>query len=623
VKKILLILSIVFPLFAYNIAAVNAQQTVSPATTPTVFFCVGDNPQPPCATVAPTEGTTSAPTTGVSVNPVSGQPSPSTSPEPTTNPCSTSQQSVSEKSVGSVQILSNGGKQRKPEKQGMLQQFLQFFLQLFQLIFQQLGNQQPGSGGTVTPTPSTTGTPSTSNAPSSTPSTTVSVSPCPSASPSTSVSPSTGVSPTTATSPTTEPSTAASPTTAVSPTTEPSTAASPTTSPSSTPSTAVSPTSGTPSVTPAPTSGSLPAWLQQLLQFILQLLQLIEQYLGINPCNGTSCPTPTGSPTPSSSPSTGVSPTSATSPTSGASQSPSSTPSSSPSQAPTPTIFNVSPSPSPTVAVSPTTAMTPSVAPTITPTPGKIGLLISEIAAGTSTTNKLCLDDKGNGSANDTVVQTYACNSADKAQQWAPYSDSTIRINGKCLDVNKNGTANDTIVDLFTCNGGANQEWTLTKITSGTNNGKTELLGKQSNKCLDIKQSSTANGTQLEIFQCNNGNNQVWSWNTGTTTTPPTATSWAYLAPATLTITHTTNQIIATWSKVTGSKPTIAGGVPAPTSYTIALYRSGTLIRENTPNALTFTDSGLTKGGTITVDVWANGGPLAPPNISKTVVLTQ
>src|SRR6185437_712682 len=79
------------------------------------------------------------------------------------------------------------------------------------------------------------------------------------------------------------------------------------------------------------------------------------------------------------------------------------------------------------------------------------------------------------------------------------------------------GKADRTAVNLFTCNGGKNQQWKLVTIQSGAAKGKTLLVDQNSQKCLDIKAASTANGTPLEIFTCNGGNNQAWAWGNGTT----------------------------------------------------------------------------------------------------------
>jgi hypothetical protein len=56
---------------------------------------------------------------------------------------------------------------------------------------------------------------------------------------------------------------------------------------------------------------------------------------------------------------------------------------------------------------------------------------------------------------------------------------------------------------LWTCTGGANQLWA--PQPDGT------LVSAQSGKCLDDPGFTTTNGTQLEIWDCNNGTNQHWT----------------------------------------------------------------------------------------------------------------
>jgi len=262
------------------------------------------------------------------------------------------------------------------------------------------------------------------------------------------------------------------------------------------------------------------------------------------------------------------------------------------------------------------------------------GTVVSNLKFGSTTTN-LCMANANNKVANGNPVVTAKCAPSDKAQQWVGKSDGTIQIktNTKyCLDVTNKKTADNSTVGISACNGQTNQQWNFTTIANGAAKGLTQLVGKQSGKCLDITKASTAGGTHLEIYHCTGGKNQAWSWNTsgvasgggssgggGTTTT-----KWAYLAPTGLKATkHSANSLTVVWNKVTGSKPTIKGGVPAPKGYTVAVYRSGSQIRNNTTTALTYTENGLTKGGTVVVHVWANGGPLAPPNASVTVVLTK
>ena len=79
---------------------------------------------------------------------------------------------------------------------------------------------------------------------------------------------------------------------------------------------------------------------------------------------------------------------------------------------------------------------------------------------------------------------------------------STLHVLGKCLDVNGGGTANGTAVDLYDCNNTGSQVWIP------QSNGS--LYNPQSNKCLDDTGWSTTPGTQVEIWDCTGGANQVW-----------------------------------------------------------------------------------------------------------------
>ncbi|HEV2373980.1 MAG TPA: ricin-type beta-trefoil lectin domain protein [Streptosporangiaceae bacterium] len=112
-----------------------------------------------------------------------------------------------------------------------------------------------------------------------------------------------------------------------------------------------------------------------------------------------------------------------------------------------------------------------------------------------------CVDDRGFGTANGTVVEMWDCNGGTN-QQWTIETDGTIQVFGKCLDIVGGDTANGTLVDLWTCNGGTNQQW---KAANGT------LVNPASGKCLDDPGFNTANGTQLDIWTCNGGTNQQWT----------------------------------------------------------------------------------------------------------------
>jgi hypothetical protein len=112
---------------------------------------------------------------------------------------------------------------------------------------------------------------------------------------------------------------------------------------------------------------------------------------------------------------------------------------------------------------------------------------------------------------------------------------------------------------------------------------------------------------------------------TGTTTSTATASaspaassSWSYPAPSNLKITNPTKTgYYLTWSAVKGP----SGQVPA--SYTVATYnQSGTEVNshDTVPGSTQTAEygkggTGLPKG-TYHTNVWANGGPIAPPHAS-------
>ncbi|MER7976978.1 RICIN domain-containing protein [Streptomyces sp. NPDC095817] len=74
-------------------------------------------------------------------------------------------------------------------------------------------------------------------------------------------------------------------------------------------------------------------------------------------------------------------------------------------------------------------------------------------------------------------------------------------LGGKCLDVASASSANGTAVQLYDCNGTAAQQWTV------GSDGTVRALGK----CLDITGNSTANGARLQLWDCGGGANQKWT----------------------------------------------------------------------------------------------------------------
>ncbi|WP_329139541.1 ricin-type beta-trefoil lectin domain protein [Streptomyces sp. NBC_01476] len=71
---------------------------------------------------------------------------------------------------------------------------------------------------------------------------------------------------------------------------------------------------------------------------------------------------------------------------------------------------------------------------------------------------------------------------------------------GKCVDVAGASSANGTAVQLYDCNGTTAQQWTAT-------GGTLQSLGK----CMDITSAGTANGTKVQLYDCNGTGSQQWT----------------------------------------------------------------------------------------------------------------
>ncbi|MFI1366652.1 ricin-type beta-trefoil lectin domain protein [Streptomyces griseochromogenes] len=72
---------------------------------------------------------------------------------------------------------------------------------------------------------------------------------------------------------------------------------------------------------------------------------------------------------------------------------------------------------------------------------------------------------------------------------------------GKCLDVAGANSADGTAVQLYDCNGTAAQQWTV------GGDGTVRALGK----CLDVTGNATADGAKAQLWSCTGGANQKWT----------------------------------------------------------------------------------------------------------------
>jgi lysophospholipase L1-like esterase len=80
------------------------------------------------------------------------------------------------------------------------------------------------------------------------------------------------------------------------------------------------------------------------------------------------------------------------------------------------------------------------------------------------------------------------------------------RNSGLALDAKGQHTTNGTPIQQYAYNAGDNQKWTVSNL----GNGQYKIIGVQSGRSLDVKGQSTANGAIIQLYDDNGGDNQKW-----------------------------------------------------------------------------------------------------------------
>ncbi|GIJ57093.1 alpha-galactosidase [Virgisporangium aurantiacum] len=129
---------------------------------------------------------------------------------------------------------------------------------------------------------------------------------------------------------------------------------------------------------------------------------------------------------------------------------------------------------------------------------GKSGTSFTLLDAWTNTTGTTTGSISASVPAHGTVV--YRVSGGGTEPPPASFALASA-ASGRCLDVPNSTTANGTQPVIWDCNGAANQRWTA--------NGQTlQALGK----CLDAPLNATA-GAKTQLWDCNGGTNQQWTFN--------------------------------------------------------------------------------------------------------------
>lgn len=109
-----------------------------------------------------------------------------------------------------------------------------------------------------------------------------------------------------------------------------------------------------------------------------------------------------------------------------------------------------------------------------------------------------------NGDGSKKPAYTAVLNALNGGTSTPPAGSGTIKGvgSGRCLDVPSSSTTDGTQLQLWDCNNGTNQQWTYTAA------GELRVYG---NKCLDA--GGTGNGTKVQIYSCWGADNQKWRLN--------------------------------------------------------------------------------------------------------------
>jgi hypothetical protein len=131
-------------------------------------------------------------------------------------------------------------------------------------------------------------------------------------------------------------------------------------------------------------------------------------------------------------------------------------------------------------------------------------------------------------------------------------------LGGKCVDVAGANSANGTPVQLYDCNGTNAQNWTV-----GNSDNSIQALGK----CMDVTAAGTANGAKIQLYDCNGTNAQKWTVSGGALVNTGSgkcldATNWSSANGNQLQIWSCTGGANQQWTLPGGTPPTTPPTVP-------------------------------------------------------------
>lgn len=121
-----------------------------------------------------------------------------------------------------------------------------------------------------------------------------------------------------------------------------------------------------------------------------------------------------------------------------------------------------------------------------------------------------CLDLTSSKTANGTNIQLWECNGTN-AQTWIYDVNNQFirsRVNGnKCIDLVNGNTTDGTNIQLYDCvytSAKSNMQWVVDGVSTTSLDGDKLRIhfGKDPSKCLDFKNASSADGTNIMLYNC-------------------------------------------------------------------------------------------------------------------------
>jgi hypothetical protein len=129
--------------------------------------------------------------------------------------------------------------------------------------------------------------------------------------------------------------------------------------------------------------------------------------------------------------------------------------------------------------------------------------------------NNTALDSGGNyANGSKMTLASAVDNNRDNQMMILPTGTNTYKIafagnTNKCLD-HPLSSADGTVMQVWDCNGGTNQNW----MFSTAQNGSIQIQNQWSGKCLDDNNAdATDNGVQVITATCGNNNSANPNWN--------------------------------------------------------------------------------------------------------------